>query len=169
MTFGKRSDPAALGLPMRQGGRAEQGRFVEGPASLVSSGRGVRPCARPPYPAPKGVCGRAAGRYGQAMEAAHPKRSRTVTAIVLALVLFPLCAVPLYAMGHIADDFDANGGLFSLGQVLGVVVPAVAAGCVARFWAGWRWPPAVLLGIASWFVCGAALLVAFVVFFEAFA
>jgi hypothetical protein len=95
------------------------------------------------------------------MEAAQHGRSRTATAIVLGLIVFPLCAVPLYAIGHIADDFDANGG-FALGQALGVVVPAVAASCVARFWASWRWLPAVLLGIGSWFACGAVLLAAFV-------
>jgi hypothetical protein len=101
------------------------------------------------------------------MEAANPGQSRTGAAILVGLVLFPLCAVPLYALGHWADDFDANGGAFSLGQFLGVVVPAVAACCVARFGAGWRWLHAALLGIASWFVCGAALLVAFVVLFGA--
>jgi hypothetical protein len=111
----------------------------------------------------KGGCGKAARRYGGAMEAAQPGRSRTATAIVLGLVLFPLCAVPLYAIGHVADDFDANGG-FALGQVLGVVVPAVAAGCVARFWASWRWLPAVLLGIGTWFACVAVLLAVFVIF-----
>jgi hypothetical protein len=74
----------------------------------------------------RGVCGRAAEHYGEAMEAAQHGRSRTVIAIVLGLVVFPLCAVPLYAIGHIADDFDSDGG-FALGQALGVVVPAVAA------------------------------------------
>jgi len=99
------------------------------------------------------------------MEAAQPRRSRTVTAIVLGLILFPLCAVPLYTIGHIADDFDANGGPFALGQFLGVLGPAVAASVMAHYWAGWRWLPAALLGIASWFVCGAVLLVTFVALF----
>jgi hypothetical protein len=96
------------------------------------------------------------------MEAVQPRRSRTVTAIVLGLILFPLCAVPLYTIGHIADDLDANGGPFALGQLLGVLGPAVAASVMAHYWARWRWLPAVLLGIASWFVCGAVLLVTFV-------
>jgi hypothetical protein len=112
----------------------------------------------------KGGCGRAARRYGEVVEASQHWRSRTATAIVFGLVVFPLCAVPLYAIGHVADDFHANGG-FALGQFLGVVVPPVAACCVARFWAAWRWPPAVLLGIASWFTCGAVLLATFVIFF----
>jgi hypothetical protein len=40
---------------------------------------------------------------------------------------------------------------------------------VAHFWAAWRWPPAVLLGIVSWFVCGVVLLVAFVFLLGGFA
>lgn len=113
--------------------------------------------------APKrGMRGRATGRYSRAMEAVQPRRSRTAAAILLGLILFPLCAVPLYTIGHIADDFDANGGLFALGQLLGVLGPAVAASVMAHYWAGWRWLPAAFLGIACWFVCGAVLMVTFV-------
>jgi hypothetical protein len=99
--------------------------------------------------------------YGEAMEAAQHGRSRTVTTVLLGLVVFPLLAVPLYAIGHIADDYDANGG-FALGQ-LSVLAPAVGAMVVARSWAAWRWLPAVALGIATFFACGMALLLAFVV------
>jgi hypothetical protein len=98
------------------------------------------------------------------MEVAQRGRSRTVTAIVLALVVFPLCAVPLYAIGHVADDFDSGGGL-SGGLLLGQLLPAVAAGCLGRYWAAWGWTPAVLLGIGSYFASGAAMIVAFVILF----
>jgi hypothetical protein len=58
------------------------------------------PCAIPrwsgAHPPISGGCGRAAGRYGKAMEAVQPSRSRTVTTVVLGLVVFPLCAAPLY-------------------------------------------------------------------------
>jgi hypothetical protein len=91
-------------------------------------------------------------------------RSRTVTPIVLALVVFPLCAVPLYALAHVADDFDSGGGL-SGGLLAGQLLPAIAAGCVARYWAAWSWGPAVLLAIGSWFASGFATLVTFVVLF----
>jgi len=100
------------------------------------------------------------------MDAASGIRSRTVTMIALGLVVFPLCAVPLYAIGHIADDYDANGG-FALGQLF-ALAPAVAAIAVARSWAGWRWLPTVTLAIACFFACGVALLMAFVVLLPVF-
>jgi hypothetical protein len=98
------------------------------------------------------------------MEAVQRRRSRSVTAIVLALVVFPLCAVPIYAIGHAADDFDSSGGL-SGGLLLGQLLPAIAAGCMARYWAAWNRAPAVLLGLGSYFASGAVTLVAFVVLF----
>jgi hypothetical protein len=98
------------------------------------------------------------------VEAVQPRRSRTVTAIVLGLILFPLCAVPLYMLGHIADNYDSSGGV-PLGLWVGGLLPPVVAGWLARSWAGWRWLPAVLLGIASWFVCGVVMMVAFVALF----
>jgi hypothetical protein len=85
-------------------------------------------------------------------------------AIVLALVVFPLCAVPLYAIGHAADDFDSSGGL-SGGLLLGQLLPAIAASCMAHYWAAWSWTPAVVLGIGSYFASGAVMLVAFVILF----
>jgi len=100
------------------------------------------------------------------MDAASGIRSRTVTMIALGLVVFPLCAVPLYAIGHIADDYDANGG-FALGQLF-ALAPAVAAIAVARSWAGWRWLSTVTLAIACFFACGVALLMAFVVLLPVF-
>jgi O-antigen ligase len=111
--------------------------------------------------APKEGCGRPAGRYGWAMEAVRPGRSRTVATIVLGLFVFPLLAVPLYAIGHIADDYDANGG-FALGQLF-ALAPAVAAMVVARSWATWKWLPTVALSIACFLACGLALLSAFVI------
>jgi len=38
------------------------------------------------------------------MDAASHSRSRTVTTIVLGLIALRLLAVPLYAIGHVADD-----------------------------------------------------------------
>jgi hypothetical protein len=95
------------------------------------------------------------------MEAVQPSRSRTVTTVVLGLVVLPLCAVPLYLIGHIADDYDANGG-FALGQLF-ALAPPVAAIVLARSWAGWRWLRTVALAIACYLVCGVALLIGFVV------
>ena len=95
------------------------------------------------------------------MEAAQHGRSRTVTTIFLGLVVFPLLAVPLYLIGHIADDYDANGG-FALSQLF-VLASAGGAMAVARSWAAWRWLPTVALGIATFFACGVALLLAFTV------
>ena len=80
---------------------------------------------------------------------------------MLGLFVFPLLSVPLYAIGHIADDYDANGG-FALSQLF-VLAPAVAAAAVARSWAAWRWLPAVALAIASFLASGVALLIAFVI------
>ncbi len=93
------------------------------------------------------------------MEAVHHGRSRTVTTTVLGLVVFPLCAVPLYALGHIADDYDANGGP-ALGQLF-ALAPAVGTMVVARTWAAWRWLPTLALSIARFFACGMALLITF--------
>jgi hypothetical protein len=95
------------------------------------------------------------------MEAVQPGRSRTVATIVLGLFVFPLLAVPLYAIAHIADDYDANGG-FALSQLF-VLAPAVAAMVVARSWAAWKWLPTVALSIACFFACGLALLSGFVI------
>jgi hypothetical protein len=99
--------------------------------------------------------------YGEKVDAASHSRSRTVTTIVLGLVALPLLAVPLYAIGHIADDYDSNGG-FALGQLF-ALAPAVAAMVVARSWAAWRWFPTVALSIACFFACGVALLITFVI------
>jgi hypothetical protein len=95
------------------------------------------------------------------MEAVQPGRPRTVATIVLGLFVFPLLAVPLYTIGHIADNYDANGG-FALSQLF-VLAPAVAAMVVARSWAAWRWLPTVALAIACFLACGVALLIAFVI------
>lgn len=95
------------------------------------------------------------------MDVASNSRSRTVTTIVLGLVVFPLLAVPLYTIGHIADDYDANGGV-ALGQLF-ALVPAVLAMVVARSWAAWKWLPTVALSITCFFACGVALLIAFVI------
>ena len=114
--------------------------------------------------APKGAYARGPGRYCQAMEAVQPGRSRTAAVIVLGLVVFPLCAVPLYMLGHIADNYDSSGGI-PIGLLLGGLLPPAVAGWLAGSWAGWRWLPAVLLGIASWFVCGVVMMVAFVALF----
>jgi hypothetical protein len=89
-----------------------------------------------------------------------------VTTIVLGLVVFPLCAAPLYLIGHIADNYDANGGV-ALGQLF-ALAPPVAAMVVARSWAGWRWPRTVALAIACFLLCGAALLITFVIVLSAF-
>jgi hypothetical protein len=95
------------------------------------------------------------------MEAVQPGRTRTVTTVVLGLLVFPLLAVPLYAIGHIADDYDANGGV-ALGQLF-ALAPAVGAMVVARSWAAWKWLPTVAFSIACFFACGLALLIAFVI------
>jgi hypothetical protein len=75
--------------------------------------------------------------------------------------VFPLLAVPLYAIGHVADDYDANGGV-ALGQLF-ALAPPVAAIVVARSWAAWRWGPTVASAIACFLACGMALLIAFTV------
>ena len=94
------------------------------------------------------------------MEAFQPSRSKTATTLVLGLVVFPLCTVPLYLIGHIADDYDANGGS-ALGQLFALALP-VAAMVIARSWAGWRWLRTVALVIACYLLSGVALLMAFV-------
>lgn len=50
--------------------------------------------------------------------------------IVLGLAVFPLVAIPLWAIGNLADDYNADGG-FAVGQAL-VLGPAVATMVVAR-------------------------------------
>lgn len=95
------------------------------------------------------------------MDAASDSRSRTRTTIVLGLVVFPVLAVPLYTIGHIADNYDANGGV-ALGQLF-ALVPAVLATVVARSWAGWKWLPTVALSITCFLACGVALLIAFAI------
>jgi hypothetical protein len=81
--------------------------------------------------------------------------------IVLGLVVFPLSAAPLWAIGNVADDYNADGG-FAVGQAL-VLGPAVGTMVVARSWAAWRWFPTVALSIACFFACGVALLITFVI------
>ena len=81
--------------------------------------------------------------------------------ILLGLIVFPLAAVPLWAIGNVADDYNADGG-FAVGQAL-VLAPVVGTMVLARSWAGWRWLPTVGLSIASWFACGVALLIGFAI------
>ena len=81
--------------------------------------------------------------------------------VVLGLAVFPLSAVPLWALGNVADDYNANGG-FAVGQAL-VLAPAVGTMVVARSWAEWRWLPTLALSVACFFACGMAMLVAFVI------
>ena len=69
--------------------------------------------------------------------------------------------MPLYAIGHIADDYGANGG-FALSELF-VLAPAVAAMVVARSWAAWSWLPTVALAISCFLASGMALLIAFVI------
>jgi hypothetical protein len=95
------------------------------------------------------------------VDAASHSRPRTVTTIVLGLVVFPLLAVALYTIGHIADDYDANGG-FALSELL-VLAPAVLVIIVARSWAAWRWPSTVALSIACFLASRVALLIAFAI------
>ena len=86
--------------------------------------------------------------------------------VVLGLVVFPLSAVPLWAIGNVADDYNADGG-FAVGQAL-VLGPAVGTMVVARSWAAWTWLPTVGLSIACFFACGVAMLVAFVILLPLF-
>ena len=81
--------------------------------------------------------------------------------VVLGLAVFPLSAVPLWALGNVADDYNANGG-FAVGEAL-VLAPAVGTMVVARSWAEWRWLPTLALSVVCFFACGLAMLVAFVI------
>lgn len=60
---------------------------------------------------------RVLGHYRDNVDAANQNRPRTVMTVVLGLVVFSLSAVPLWALGNVADDSNANGG-FVIGQAL---------------------------------------------------
>jgi hypothetical protein len=93
---------------------------------------------------------------------------RMTAAIVLGLVVLPICAVPLYLGGqYIADsaDSDSSNGVLALGLILGVAVPALVAVSVARFRATWTWFPALALGIGSGLLSVVTLFAALFLFF----
>src|SRR5262245_18035024 len=99
--------------------------------------------------------------YCENVDAASRSRFRTVMTVLLGVAVFPLSAVPLWALGNVADDYNADGG-FAVGQAL-VLAPAVGTMVVARSWAEWRWLPTLALSIACFLACGIAMLVAFVI------
>jgi len=62
---------------------------------------------------------------------------RTGTTVALTLVLLPLLAIPIYLVGTgIADalDDDPTNGVFALGLILGVGLPAMTSLVFARSW-----------------------------------
>ena len=96
------------------------------------------------------------------------KRSGLVAAIVVAFVVAPLLAIPLYLLGgRIADalDHDGSNGVFALELVLGVGGPGVLALLVA--WRRASVPVAVALAVASTALSLAILFVAFLIYCSA--
>jgi hypothetical protein len=97
-------------------------------------------------------------------------RHGALALIVIALVLVPLTAIPLYLVGQrVANalDDDSSNGVFALGVVLGVGGPALLATIVA--WRRARPAIAVALGLASGAIAVAVLLASFVVYCSAVA
>ena len=85
-------------------------------------------------------------------------------AVVLALVVFPFFAVPVYLVGQgIADslDDDRTNGVLALGLMLAVGLPSLASIAVGRRWGGMRWVVALALGLASGCLSLGVLLVFF--------
>jgi hypothetical protein len=89
--------------------------------------------------------------------------------IVCGVLLLPLCAVPLYAAGsYVARgaDTDPSNGVFQLGLILGVGIPAITAISLGRLSAAWKWPPALALGVVTGFLSVVTLIATLVIFFS---
>jgi hypothetical protein len=96
--------------------------------AFVSGGRIVRRGGS------RNACGRAAAGYGEWMGGFHAP-GRAMAVIVCGVLLLPLCAVPLYAAGsYVARgaDTDPSNGVFQLGLILGVGIPAITAISLGR-------------------------------------
>jgi hypothetical protein len=95
-------------------------------------------------------------------------RSGVAAAVVAAVVLAPVTAVPLFVVGErFADalDDDNSNGVFALGLVLGVGGPAFLATLVA--WRQVRRPVAIALGLAGGALSIAVLFAAFSIYCSA--
>jgi ABC-type Fe3+ transport system permease subunit len=95
-------------------------------------------------------------------------RSGVVALTVVALVLAPLTAVPLFLVGqHVADalDDDKSNGVLALGLLLGIGGPAALTSVVS--WRRARRSIALALGLTSGAASVAVLFAAFLVYCSA--
>jgi hypothetical protein len=96
--------------------------------------------------------------------ASTPGGYGTWKTVMLALVVLPLFAVPLYFLGQgmagSLDD-DRTDGVLALGLILGVGLPGIMSTVLARWWGDLHWVAAVVLGVGSGFIAVGVLFATF--------
>jgi hypothetical protein len=97
-------------------------------------------------------------------------RGRSRLALVVALLVLPLAAIPLYwvtANVNYALDTDKTDGVFPFEFVIGIGLPLVLATVIALWWARLKPMRALGVGVASGVVSLVAIVAALVIWCSA--